>query len=62
MVPQVTLQEFDKWVIDFMGPISPRGKCTGTHYIITTTNYLTRWVEATRAKDSTIATATKFVF
>ena len=28
LVPQITLQAFDKWVVDFVGPISPVGKCT----------------------------------
>ena len=36
---QVTLQAFDKWAIDFVGPINPRGKRIGARYIITTTDY-----------------------
>jgi len=43
--PQVTLQIFEKWAIDFVKPIELRGK-TGTCYIITATEYLTRWAEA----------------
>lgn len=42
---KMTLQPFEKWVIDFVRPIKPQGK-TGARYIITTTEYLTRWVEA----------------
>ena len=49
--PQVTLQAFDKWAIDFVGPINPPGKCTGARYIITMTYYLTRWVEVAPIKD-----------
>ena len=55
--PQVKLQAFDKWTIDFVRPINPLGKCTGARYIITTIDYLTRWVEATLVKDcSTVTT------
>ena len=46
LVPQVTLQPFDKWAVDFVGPINPPGKRTGARYIITATDYLTRWVKA----------------
>ena len=62
LVPQITLQAFDKWVIEFVGPISPPGKRTGMRYIITTTNYLTRWVEAVHVKYCTATTMTKFLF
>ena len=43
LVPQLTLQTFDKWVVDFMGLINPPSKRTGARYIITATNYLNRW-------------------
>lgn len=43
--PHVTLQVFDKWAIDFVEPINPLGKRTGSRYIIIVTNYLTRWDE-----------------
>jgi hypothetical protein len=47
----VTLQEFDKWEIDFVGPINPLSKRTGEIYIITMTEYLKRWAEVTPLKD-----------
>ena len=56
--PQITLQAFDKWAIDFVGPINPPGKHTGARYIITVTDYLTRWVKATLVKDCSAATTT----
>jgi len=43
---QVSLQPFEKWEIDFVGLIQPLGKKTSAQYIITLTEYLTRWVEA----------------
>jgi len=46
LVPQVTLQAFDKWAIDFVGPINPPRKKTSARYIITKIDYLTRWVKA----------------
>jgi hypothetical protein len=43
LAPQLTLQAFEKWAIDFVGPINPPRKCTGSRYIITTIEYLTIW-------------------
>ena len=36
-----------------MGPIIPVGKHMGDRYIITATDYLTRWAKATLIKDCT---------
>ena len=60
--PQVTLQAFDKWSIDFVGPIKPPGKGTGSRYIITTIDYITRWAKAKPVKECGIATTTQFIF
>ena len=60
--PEVTLQAFDKWAIDFVGPINPPRKRTGSRYIITVTNYLTRWVEAKPVKDCSATTIVQFIF
>jgi len=43
--PQMRLQPFEKWAIDFLRPIKPQGKM-GAQYIITVIEYLTCWVEA----------------
>jgi len=56
------LQPFEKWEINFVGPIQPPGKKTGVWYIIIATEYLTRWVEAQPVKDYTGATTVKFLF
>ena len=62
LVPQVTLQPFDKWEVDFVGPINPLGKRTGARYIITATDYLNRWVEATPVIDCTTTTIGRLIF
>ena len=62
LMPQVTLQLFDKWDIDFVGPINPPGKCTGARYIITATHYLTWWVKDAPVTNSTTMTTTQFIF
>ena len=62
LVPQVTLQSFDKWAIDFVGPINPPAKKSGARYIITATDYLTRWDKAQPVKNCSAATAAKFIF
>ena len=45
-----------------MGPINPPWKHTGERYIITGTEYLTRWVEERVFKDCSATTATHFIF
>jgi hypothetical protein len=49
--PVQVLQAFKKWVVDFIGPISPPTRHSKERYIITTTYYLTRWDEATPVWD-----------
>ena len=48
--------------MDFVGPINPPRKRTGARYIITVTDYLTRWVEVAPIVDWTVATVAKFLF
>jgi transposase InsO family protein len=62
LAPQLTLHEFEKWAIDFVGPINPPGKHIGARYIITATKYLTRWEEEIVVKDCSATTVVQFIF
>ena len=41
--PQVSLQPFEKWAIDFVGPISPPS--LNKRYILVWNYFVTKWVE-----------------
>ena len=53
---------FDKFAVDFIGPINPLGKRTDARYIITSTNYFTRWEEVAPVTDCTATMKTRFLF
>ena len=49
--PQMIFEPFDKWGMDFIGPINPpSGK---KKYIIMCNDYLTKWVETKAVKVAT---------
>lgn len=59
---QVTLQEFDKWAVDFFRPINPPVRRIGVRYIITMTDYLITWAETKPVTDWIVETTTWFLF
>jgi len=60
--PVRALQAFEKCVVDFIGSINPTTKHSKARYIITTTDYLTRWDEEENFQDCSIDTAARFIF
>ena len=42
--PQVLVEPFEKWALDFVGPIDPPSQ--GKRYILVCTDYVIKWVEA----------------
>ena len=57
--PQVALEPFDKWGMDFFGPIDPPSG--QNKYIIVWTNYLTKWVETKAMKVATEEKVAEFL-
>lgn len=49
--PQVTLEPFEKWGMDFVGHINPPSRQMS--YIIVCTYYLTKWAETKAIKAAT---------
>lgn len=44
LCPQVMIKPFEKWAIDFVGPIAP--KSLNKRHILVCTNFVIKWVEA----------------
>ena len=42
--PQVILEPFERWALEFVGPINPPSNERA--YILVCTDYMTKWVEA----------------
>ncbi|KAH9298715.1 hypothetical protein KI387_030397, partial [Taxus chinensis] len=60
--PIPSVETFEKWEIDFVGLITPVAHRTGSRYVITCTDYLTKWAEASPTKDCIAATSTRFLW
>jgi len=57
--PQVTFEPFEKWGMDFIGPIDPPSR--QKNYIIVCTDYLTKWAEAKAIKVATEEKVVEFL-
>ena len=57
--PQVTLEPFEKWGMDFVGPINPPSRQRS--YIIVCTDYLTKCAEKKAIKAATEEKVVEFL-
>lgn len=55
-------QPFEKWGIDFVGPISPAAKYTQACYIIVAMDYYTKWTEARATRRNDARSTAKFLY
>ena len=53
---------FETWAIEFIGPFPKQGKRTGARYIITTVEYVTKWVEAEPVPSCTKEVEAMFIY
>ena len=60
--PIMLTKVFQKWKLDFIGPINALARNTKNKYIITAIYYTTKWVEARALKNNTVVATTKFIF
>lgn len=58
--PQIAIEPFEKWALDFVGPISSMSK--KKKYILVCTDYVTKWVEAKALYAATEKVVVEFLF
>ena len=58
--PQIIVTPFDKWGMDFIGPIDPPSNVKS--YVLVCTYYLTKWVEVQAMKNSQDEKVAKFLY
>ena len=58
--PQVLIEPFEQWALDFVGPINPPSN--GKRYILVCIDYATKWVEAKAFTIATKHTVVTFLF
>eukprot|EP00253_Pinus_taeda_P026561 PITA_26561 len=58
--PQLFIEPFERWALDFVGPINPSSN--QRTYILVVTDYVTKWVEAESLPKATEDSVIQFLF
>jgi hypothetical protein len=58
--PQVVVEPFERWALDFFGPFNP--KSNQKSYILIATDYMTKWVEVVALPKATQEAVIKLHF
>ena len=58
--PQVLIEPFKRWALDFVGPITPTSK--GKSYILVCMDYVTKWIEAKALPRATEQAVADFLY
>jgi len=58
--PQLVIEPFERWVLDFIGPINPSSN--QKTYILVAIEYVTKWVEAEALQRATEDSVIHFIF
>ena len=53
---------FEKWGLDYVGPIKPATRGSQARYIIVSTDYMTKWAEARDVRKVDACSTAKFIY
>ncbi len=62
LVTTLLEESFQKWGLDFIGPIKLASRMSNNQYILVTINYATKWVEAQAFCTNIVVVTTKFLY